>query len=175
MCAKPGLDVILVHALGVGVASFKGLLLNGDHGEDGKDGHSGNPGQGGVGGQSGQSGKLGLHGTNGKDARAGKAAENFTVRINVVDENKEKRTQRISITVEGPEGRHTDEVTVNDGRAIIQVYGRGGCGGRGGNGGNGGLGGAGGDGGRGVDGVGQQPGGNGGMGGEGTIRHLKER
>ena len=57
-----------------------------------------------MGGQSGQNGKLGLHGSNGKDARAGKPAVNFTVRINVVDENKEKRTQRIAITVEGPDG-----------------------------------------------------------------------
>ena len=144
-------------------------MLNGDDGENGKHGEDGNPGQCGAGGQSGQHGKLGLHGSNGKDARAGKAAVDFTVRINVVDENKEKKTQRISITTESPEGRHTNEVTVNDGRAIIQIYGRGGCGGRGGNGGDGGTGGAGGDGGRGVNGVGQQPGGNGGMGGEGMI------
>ena len=42
MCAKPGLDVILVHAHGVGVATFKGHLLNGDNGEAGKHGQDGN-------------------------------------------------------------------------------------------------------------------------------------
>ena len=167
MCAKPGLDIILVHAHGVGIESFKGFLLNGSDGETGKNGKEGDPGKDGMSGQSGQNGVSGMNGFNGSDAKAGKAAENFTVRINLADENKEKKIQRIAITVEGPEGHHTEEITVNDGRAIIQIVGRGGCGGKGGDGGNGGAGGKGGDGGHGVNGVGQQPGGNGGMGGGG--------